>query len=288
MIKKISLLTSLLAALILVSCCSPQETNDTDFASASAETVQPAPEPAPEPVPAPEPESAPVPEPLPAPESESAPEPEPIPEPVPEEEPVPAPMPEPALEPAAPEPEPAPVPVPEPLPEPAPTPEPVPAPEHAVEPPAVEPSPQPPAEHESTEYNRAISALSEEDSVSEDTFEEDKKEIMRIIGELTQIMQNRDFARWVEYLTPESRAYWSNPRNLREVSRKLPMKNFTLRNLEDYFKYVFIPSRQERRIDEIRYLSSSFIKAVQVQNNVDIVFYYFSKRGGNWLLNINP
>ena len=268
MMKKLRILTSIIAVLIFASCCSPKK---------DIQQPESAPQSTSEPVEIVEPEPVEIVEPEPV----EIVEPEPV--EIAEPEPVEIVEPEP-VEIAEPEPveivEPEPVEIVEPEPVEIAEPEPV----EIAEPEPIEKPQQP----EPDEYSRAISALSAEDSVSEDTFTEDKKEIMHIIDELSDIMKNKDFSKWVKYLTPASRNYWSNPANLREVSKKLPLKGFTLKNLEDYFKYVFIPSRQGRRIDEIRYLSSSYVKAVQVKNNTDIIFYYFNKIDGKWLLNINP
>ena len=58
---------------------------------------------------------------------------------------------------------------------------------------------------------------------------------------------------------------------------------------EDYFKYVFIPARNGRRIDEIRYENSKTIKAVQVNGDVDTVYYYFKKSSDDtWKLHLPP
>ena len=256
MIKKLRILTSIIAVLIFASCCSPKK-DIQQPESAPQSTSEPVEIVEPEPVEIVEPEPVEIVEPEPVEIVEPEVEPEPV--EIVEPEPV-----------EIVEPEPVEIVEPEPV--------------EIAEPEPVEEPQQP----EPDEYSRAISALSAEDSVSEDTFTEDKKEIMHIIDELSDIMKNKDFSKWVKYLTPASRNYWSNPANLREVSKKLPLKGFTLKNLEDYFKYVFIPSRQGRRIDEIRYLSSSYVKAVQVKNNTDIIFYYFNKIDGKWLLNINP
>ena len=166
------------------------------------------------------------------------------------------------------------------------------APPQEEKPPAAPREPAPPEdkrpadteEAKADEYTRSVGGV----SVSKDDFEKDKREILRIIGELAAVMRDRDYESWLSYLDPESAAYWQKPANLKQAQNRLPIKGLTLRNLQDYFKYVFIPSRQERSISEIRYESSSSVKAVQVEDGEDIVFYYFVKSGGAWRLRLPP
>ena len=60
-----------------------------------------------------------------------------------------------------------------------------------------------------------------------------------------------------------------------------------LKTLEDYFNWVFRLSRQNARVDEIRYISSKLVKAVQVSGNQDIIYYQFEKQNGRWLVSLD-
>ena len=57
--------------------------------------------------------------------------------------------------------------------------------------------------------------------------------------------------------------------------------------LEDYFNWVFRLSRQNARVDEIRYISSKLVKAVQVDGNKDTIYYQFEKQNGRWLISLD-
>jgi hypothetical protein len=137
------------------------------------------------------------------------------------------------------------------------------------------------------EYIRSTSNL-EEGAVSPDEFEQDKKAILNIISELDIIMTNRDYAGWLGYLSQDSILYWRNSANLASVSNRLPIKGLKLKNLEDYFRFVFIQSRMNKSVDEIRYVSSKLVKAVQVRKYPDhiedVIYYTFEKFNGKWLL----
>ena len=87
----------------------------------------------------------------------------------------------------------------------------------------------------------------------------------------------------------ESKEYYKNPVNLRKAQRKLPNKLIELKNIEDYFLYVWIPSRKNSQIDEIRYVSKNHVKAVQVRDDMSTAIYYeFKKQNGKWLVYIPP
>ena len=145
--------------------------------------------------------------------------------------------------------------------------------------------PEPVISEEKLEYERSVSALSETESVTEETFTSDKSEILQIIAELDNIMKTKDYKKWLEYITPESIEYWSNARNLSDLSIRLYSNyNFKLVNLQEYFEKFFIPARKGRQVDEIRYVTTTVIKAVQYKDDQDIIYYYFEKRGDKWLL----
>ena len=139
------------------------------------------------------------------------------------------------------------------------------------------------------EYSRAVGNL----SVSKDTFEADKAAIMELIDTLSTIMKDMDYQSWLLYVDKESKIYWSKSANLKKAQSKLPVKGLKLKDLQDYFKYVFVPARMGRTVTEIRYESDTYVKAVQITNPSDspeeekyTVYYYFVKTNGHWELNL--
>ncbi len=181
-----------------------------------------------------------------------------------------------------------------PLPEIEPEPEPEPIPEPIIEPEPViffdEPEPLIIEEvsEEVQEYSRSISTLEDGSSITEDTFLKDKQEILEIITKLDTIMKGKRYNDWLIYLTPDSKAFWSNKKNLSELSQKLFSKyNFELKNLREYFEYFFIPARKGRVVDEIRYVTPKEIKAVQYKDSEDIIYYFFEKIDNKWLIRLD-
>ena len=145
-----------------------------------------------------------------------------------------------------------------------------------------------PVETDDAEYIRSTQALSAEELVTKDEFTEDKAEILRIIKELQKVMEKEDVESWLSYVDTASKNFYSNPVNIRKVQKKLPNKAIILNGIGDYFKYVFIPSRKNREITEIRYISKTNTKAVQVNEDHSITRYYqFIKVNGKWYVQLD-
>ena len=122
---------------------------------------------------------------------------------------------------------------------------------------------------------------------SKEEFIQDKTEIINTIKELQKIMDKQDYQAWLPYISRNSIQYYSSPVNIRKANKRLPDKTIIFRGLEDYFKYIFIPSRKQSKVDEIRYINKSEVKAVQVlPNNSTVVYYNFIREDGKWKVNI--
>lgn len=138
------------------------------------------------------------------------------------------------------------------------------------------------------EYSRSVSTLEDGSSITEETFNNDKHEILDTIQKLDIIMKNKNYNQWLNYLTESSKTFWSDRKNLSELSQKLFSKyNFELKNLRDYFEYFFIPARKGRVVDEIRYVTANEVKAVQYKDDEDIIYYFLEKQDDRWFLNLD-
>lgn len=146
-----------------------------------------------------------------------------------------------------------------------------------------------PEKEDDDEYIRSIGSA----QISKNTFEHDKAEIINIIENLASIMKNLDYDAWLKYIDKNSVEYWQKNSNLKKAQAKLPVAGVKLNNLEDYFKYVFVPARAGREVTDIRYESDSYVKVVQVIAPADssrnskeknIVYYNFNKINGHWKL----
>lgn len=142
-------------------------------------------------------------------------------------------------------------------------------------------------DEEDEEYLRSTNELTENEVVTKEEFIDDKAEILHIISELQEIMENEDTEAWLKYISPDSIRYYSSPVNIRKAQKKLPNKTIQLNGIGDYFKHVFIPSRKRSNVDEIRYISKTNIKAVEVKpDGSTVVYYQFVKVNGKWLVHI--
>ena len=142
-------------------------------------------------------------------------------------------------------------------------------------------------EESDEEYLRSINNIETEEVVSKSEFEFDKAAILHKIEELSEIMEKEDYKSWLNYITKDSISYYSSAKNIRKAQKKLPDKTIQLYGIKDYFKYVFIPARKNRRVDEIRYISKSYVKAVQVKKDGStVVYYYFVRENNDWYVHI--
>ena len=134
------------------------------------------------------------------------------------------------------------------------------------------------------EYSRSIAGSTE--NISFDDFKSDKEEILAIIEELEKNKKTGDVDDWIKRLSRESLTYWSDKENLKIVSLLIPNNTKVLDSIDEYFKKVYLASREGREVSEIRYNSQTEVKAVEVQKNNDIVIYDFIKENDEWYLSI--
>ena len=132
------------------------------------------------------------------------------------------------------------------------------------------------------EYSRSTQDV----DVPRDVFSFDKNSILTVISSLSEVMDKYNYEEWLKYIDTASIKYWSNKNNLAQASKRLPIKGQMLNNLYDYFRFVFVPSRRGRDVDEIRYISLDQIKAVQMREEQDVVYYNFIKVNGNWMVKL--
>lgn len=93
------------------------------------------------------------------------------------------------------------------------------------------------------EYLRSIAAVSSSETISMDTFTHDKKEILELIDQIEAAMRSGNYQKWLSYVEPSSIRYWQDARNLKEIEGRLPVKGLKINNMQDYFKYIFVPAR---------------------------------------------
>lgn len=113
-----------------------------------------------------------------------------------------------------------------------------------------------------------------------------KSEIEIVVTQLNQITHDRDYERWLTYLSDSYKKQYSRPEELKKASESLPgiAKGIKLKDLSDYFHYVFVPSRQNGRVDDIKYLSPKKIRVLKKDKSQTLIFYSLENISRRWLL----
>ncbi len=151
--------------------------------------------------------------------------------------------------------------------------------------------PEPEAESEPAEDPVEEAQLPEEEpdleepiEVSEEVYEQTFNEIEATIEELNAVISARNFERWKTYLTDAYVEEYSDPQRLAEISEMpiLERNDITLTSLRDYFTWVVVPSRQDARLDDLRFLSENEVYAIMNINENPVILYRLRKVDGRW------
>jgi len=122
-------------------------------------------------------------------------------------------------------------------------------------------------------------------TITKQTFKITKSEIELVVEDLNRITLAKDYARWLTYLSEEYRQNFSNQSVLDQVSKSLPTKGIKLKNLKDYFHYVFVPSRQNMRVDDISFVSPTRVYVImEIAKGSPAAIYILEKIDGGWKL----
>ena len=113
-----------------------------------------------------------------------------------------------------------------------------------------------------------------------------KSEIEEVVKKLNDITAKKDYGRWRYWLSTEYIKEFSKPDVLRKTSEGLPsnLKGKQLKSIEDYFYYVFVPSRQNGRVDDIAYLTPTKVRVLKITSTQTLIFYNLEKIDERWLL----
>lgn len=119
-------------------------------------------------------------------------------------------------------------------------------------------------------------------TISREQYEEEKSEIQLLVEQLNKITSARDYVGWLNFISDEYKNYYSDPEVLKAQTSRLPVKNLKLNNLQDYFKYVFVVSRQKCRVDDINYITPTRVKVLQREPGKVLIIYNLEKFEGHW------
>jgi hypothetical protein len=113
--------------------------------------------------------------------------------------------------------------------------------------------------------------------------------VQELILSLNKIIQAKDFEEWAKVLTQDYRQHYSSGETLAKLSESSVLKRqgVVLKSLEDYFKYVVYPSRQNDRVDDIEFIEPEKIRAILVNPKGErLVLYNLEKIGDTWKIAI--
>ncbi len=115
--------------------------------------------------------------------------------------------------------------------------------------------------------------------VSQETYNITFNEIYQFIEKIQKIMDREDYETWKSILTKEYVLKNSDPFYLKQVSEEPSLKNsnITIKNLKDFFLFVFIPSRTGIKMDRIEFLDQNSVKVIAIVNNTNYVIYLLEK-----------
>ena len=153
-----------------------------------------------------------------------------------------------------------------------------------VEEPPMKPEPVVEVKPEPVEEKNTVIAEFEGVTITKETYDQTKTEMEKIVEKLNRITATKDYAQWTTFLSEEYKQQYSQPLTLRKVSEALPVKGIKLKSLRDYFMYVFVPSRQNVRVDDIRFVSPTRVDVIMKQANVSLLVYGLENINGSWKL----
>ena len=111
--------------------------------------------------------------------------------------------------------------------------------------------------------------------ISQAHYTATREEVRHFIEKLNQIVRSRNYSQWREALSQEYIDEYSSAETLQRISDEPLMRrqNIVLRNLNDYFTRVFVPSRNPDRIQsdinniEIEFVTANRVRAFITRTN---------------------
>ena len=113
-----------------------------------------------------------------------------------------------------------------------------------------------------------------------------KSEIEEVVKKLNEITAKKDYGRWRYWLSKDYIKEFSKPEVLKKISEEhsANLRGKQLKTIEDYFYYVFVPSRQNGRVDDIEYLTPTKVRVWKIEPTRKLIFYNLEKIDDRWLL----
>jgi len=123
--------------------------------------------------------------------------------------------------------------------------------------------------------------------ITKQDYHDTKNELKVIVEALNKVAATSDYTKWLTFLSETYKREFSNAATLDRTVANLKKKNvtgFKLQNLKDYFKYVFVASRQNIRVDDIEFISPVRVNVLMITAGKRLLVYDLEKINGRWLL----
>ncbi|MDC7219262.1 MAG: hypothetical protein PQJ59_04940 [Spirochaetales bacterium] len=124
--------------------------------------------------------------------------------------------------------------------------------------------------------------------VTQEVYDKTFDEINALIGHLDEIIAKKNYTEWKENLSDSYIETYSNKELLREKSASpiLEMNEVVLKNLEDYFIHVVVPSRMSLNLEEIEFDDKNHVTAWTIFNDNKTKLYQLELIDGSWKISI--
>lgn len=109
-------------------------------------------------------------------------------------------------------------------------------------------------------------------------------EIKIVVEGLNKTTASKNYTTWLKFLSEQYKKTYSNPSILKTTSESLPVKGLKLNSLKDFFNYVFVPSRQKIKVDDIKFLSPVKVNVIMLSKKKELLVYALEKFNEKWLL----
>jgi len=120
--------------------------------------------------------------------------------------------------------------------------------------------------------------------ITKETHAQTKSEIELVVDELNQITAKKDYNRWLSFLAPSYKEMYADQATLKAASEALPIKGIKLKTLRDYFLYVFVPSRQNIKVDDIQFFSPTQVNVLMLHGKDLLLVYRIENTEDGWKL----
>lgn len=120
--------------------------------------------------------------------------------------------------------------------------------------------------------------------VSKEKYQTTFTQIEDLIAKLNKIIQGRQYDAWKTYLDGNYIKAMSDPQTLKTYNDSPILKKYSIKikNLNDYFEYVVVPSRSNAKLDEILFLDENRVIAYMYIKTEKTILYQLQFDGNTW------